>query len=340
MNTPQTVLSGIRATGTLHLGNYLGALVRFARMSRDSSYRCFFFVADMHTLTTLKEAEQIRAHLPNIVMDYLAAGVDPDSAVIYVQSSVPQVAELTWYLSCLTPVGDLERLPTYKDKRKKHPEDVNAGLLNYPVLMAADILGPRADLVPVGKDQQPHLELTSQLARKFNRLYGDYFPIPDALLHEMILVPGLSVMDERGGFPKMGKSDDNTIILAETPEETEQKIKVAPTDPKRVRRNDPGSPDNCAIYALHSQVSATDQVRWSREGCQTAGIGCVECKRALAGNVNELLREFRERRRELATTPSIVREVLEAGREQAAALFDETIAAVRERMGIGTFTAD
>ena len=338
MKNPQTVLSGIRATGTLHLGNYLGALIRFAKMSQDPAYRCLFFVADMHTLTTLKEAEQIRTHLPNIVLDYLAAGVDPNRAVIYIQSSVPQVAELAWYLSCLTPVGDLERLPTFKDKRAKQPEDVNAGLLNYPVFMAADILGPRAELVPVGRDQQPHLELTVQLARKFNRLYGDYFPIPDAMLQEMILVPGLSVMDERGGFPKMGKSDGNTVTLAESPEETLQKIMVAPTDPNRARRSDPGNPDHCAIYALHTHVSSPENIAWSREGCKTATIGCTDCKKVLAENVNHLLAEFRERRRELSEKPGMIREVLEAGSVQAAILFDETIGVVRERLGIGKHT--
>jgi tryptophanyl-tRNA synthetase len=336
MEKPKVVLSGIRATGTLHLGNYLGALVRFAKMSKDPTYRCFFFVADLHTLTTLKEAEQIRTHLPNIVLDYLAAGVDPDRACIYVQSDIPQVTELAWYLSCLTPVGELERLPTYKDKRAKQPEDVNAGLLNYPVLMAADILGPRAEIVPVGEDQRPHIEFTALIAKKFNRLYGRYFPVPDALVQEMITVPGLSAMDERGGFPKMGKSEGNTITLSETPQETEQKIMVAPTDPKRARRNDPGDPNNCAIYALHSHVSSPTAIAWSYEGCQNASIGCTECKKVLANNVNKLLAEFRERRGVLAGQPSVIRDVLEAGRTEAEKLFDETIAFVRERMGIGS----
>ncbi len=331
----KVVLSGIRATGRLHLGNYLGALERFARMSRDEKYECFFFVADMHTLTTLKEAEQIRADVPEIVLDYLAAGVDPNRAHIYIQSSVPQVAELAWYLSCLTPFGDLQRMPTFKDKASKQPEDVNAGLLNYPVLMAADILGPRADLVPVGKDQASHLELTADLARRFNHLYGAYFPVPNALKQEMVLVPGLSAMDERGGFPKMGKSDGNTLNLADPAEMTTQKIMVAPTDPQRIRRADPGNPDHCAIYALHQFVSDGGTVAWSREGCQTAGIGCTDCKRKLAENVNGLLAEFRERRRKLSDQPDLIREVLSAGKAAAEVRFNETIAEVRERMGIG-----
>lgn len=334
MADQKTVLSGIRATGKLHLGNYLGALVRFARMSQDPQYRCLFFVADLHTLTTLKEAEEIKAHLPNIVLDYLAAGVDPNAATIYVQSSVPQVTELSWYLSCLTSVSQLESLPTYKDKKAKNPEDNNAGLLTYPVLMAADILGPRGELVPVGKDQKPHLELAADLARRFNHHYGEFFPIPDALSQEMVLVPGLGIMDERGGFGKMGKSDGNSINLADTAEETWEKIRVAPTDPQRIKRTDPGNPEHCAIFALHQHVSNGDQITWAREGCTTAGIGCLECKRALTTSINDMLGGFRERRLELLQQPNLVRDVLEDGKQQAEKLFNETIGHVRESMGI------
>lgn len=332
--TPQVVLSGIRATGKLHLGNFLGALARFARMSQDQSLRCFFFVADMHTLTTLKEAAQIREHLREIVMDYIAAGIDLDRSAIYVQSDVPQVAELMWYLMCLTPVGDLERQPTFKDKKDKQPDDVNAGLLNYPVLMAADILGPRANLVPVGKDQQAHLELAAGIARKFNRLYGDFFPVPDALREEMLLVPGLSAMDERGGFPKMGKSDGNTINLSDSMEETWQKIRVAPTDPQRARRSDPGNPDHCAIFALHKHVSTPEDISWSETGCRTAGIGCMECKRRLSDNINLSLADFRERRLEISQKPGLVEEVLAVGKDQASQRFNETLAVVRNSMGL------
>ncbi len=335
MDTRQIVLSGIRATGRLHLGNYLGALVRFARFSKDPAYHCFFFVADMHTLTTLKEAEKIQENMPEIVLDYLAAGIDPNQATIYVQSSIPQVAELTWYLSCLTPVGELERQPTYKEKRAKQPEDVNAGLLNYPILMAADILGPRANLVPVGQDQKPHIELAREIARSFNRLYEKFFPIPDALEQEMLLIPGLSAMDDRGGFPKMGKSDGNTINLSDSEEITWKKIRIAPTDPQRVHRYDPGNPEHCAIFALHQHVSDPEQIVWSQSGCKTGNISCLECKTVLNTNVNKLLREFRERRKELAEKPELVREVLSAGRKVAEVRFDATIAVVRERMGIG-----
>lgn len=333
-DSKKVVLSGIRATGRLHLGNYLGALVRFARMSHDPAYQCLFFVADMHTLTTLKDAKMIQVHMPAIVLDYLAAGVDPELSMIYVQSSIPQVAELAWYLSCMMPFGDLSRQPTFKDKAKNHPDDVNAGLLNYPVLMAADILGPRAELVPVGRDQRSHLELASQLARRFNHTFGDFFPIPDALSNEMVLVPGLSVADADGNIPKMGKSDDNTINLTDSVEQTWEKIRVSPTDPKRIRRIDPGTPENCAIFRLHEQVSNGNIVTWARDGCRAAGIGCLECKRALSDTVNDELAEFRERRIKLAETPGIVREVLEEGRRRAEPRFNETIAHVREKMGM------
>src|SRR3989344_6956069 len=333
MTQMKTVLSGIRATGTSHLGNYIGAIARFARMSQDPRYRCLFFVADFHTLTTLKEAEQIKKHLPNMVLDYLAAGVDLSHSAIYVQSDVPQVTELAWLLSCLTPVTHLEGLPTYKDKREKHPEDINAGLFNYPVLMAADILGPRADLVPVGSDQKPHIELTQSLARRFNNLYGHYFPVP-GVLPDMVLVPGLSPMDERGGFAKMGKSDGNTINLGDTPEQTWDKIRVAPTDAQPVHRTAPGNPDHCCICALHQYVSTPEQLAWSREGCMSAGIGCMDCKRVLADNINHMLAEFRERRMQLAQKPDVIRDVLVEGKRQAEVLFNETIEHVRERMGI------
>lgn len=333
----KVVLSGIRATGRLHLGNYLGVLERFARFSRDETRRCFFFIADLHTLTTHKEATNIRAHAPDIVLDMLAAGVDPQRATLYVQSHVPVVAELAWYLACLASVGDLERMPTYKDKVARQPDDVNAGLLTYPVLMAADILGPRAHLVPVGQDQQPHLEFTRDLARRFNRRYEvEFLPVPDGLPDESISVPGLVAMDSEGRFGKMGKSDapEQTLFLRDNDEERAVKIRRAPTDPARVRRTDPGDPQKCAIFALHTLVSSDDELRWSAEGCKTAGISCVECKDVLARNVGARLTEFRARRAELAAREERVREILADGRERARVVFEETTAEVADRMGI------
>ena len=282
----------------------------------------------------MKDAALIRKHIPEIILDFLAAGVDPERSTIYVQSSIPQVAELAWYLSCLTPFGDLSRQPSFKDKVKKHPRDVNAGLLNYPVLMAADILGPRADLVPVGQDQRSHLELAAQLARRFNKTFGEFFPIPDALSQEMVLVPGLSAADAEGVIPKMGKSeiDASTINLSDTSDETRGKIRAAPTT--RIRRDDHGTPERCPIFALHQNMSSGEIIQWAMDGCRNAGIGCLECKVALATTVNGELDAFREQRAQLAYKPGVVRDVLEEGRRRAEPRFSETLAHVREQMGM------
>ena len=327
------LFSGIKPTGKIHLGNYLGALKNWVEL--QEKYQCLYFIADLHALTIKINPDELRDHSLQLAIDLLSLGIDPKKAVLFRQSDVIGHTELAWIFNCLTPVSELERIPTYKEKIEKHPDDINAGLFNYPVLMTADILGPRAELVPVGKDQKPNLELAAQLARKFNRLYGRYFPIPDSLEEEMITVPGLSIMDERGGFPKMGKSEGNTIVLSETAEETRLKIMVAPTDPQRQHRTDPGNPSHCSIFSLHQLISPVEDMLWSRGGCKTASIGCTECKEKLSGNVNAFLAEFRERRRELSEKTSLIRDVLEAGRVRATAVFDETIAVVRERLGIG-----
>lgn len=332
----QVVLSGIRATGRMHLGNYLGVLEQFARLSRDRSKHCYFFVADLHTLTTHKEAALIRSQAPQIVRDMLAAGVDPEQATIYIQSQVPVVTELAWYLSCLTSAGDLTRMPTFKDKAEKHADDVNAGLLFYPVLMSADILGPRANFVPVGKDQTPHLELTRELARRFNRLYGEYFPIPNDLGEDMLSVPGLVAQDSDGRFAKMGKSEapEQTLYLNETALEHEQKLRVAPTDPARVRRADPGTPSKCVIFSMHDLINSNERLQQVAKGCRTAGIGCKECKKELATVLCERLRAFRERREELLTQPDNLTNILTEGAVRARAVFEETTAHVADRMGV------
>lgn len=328
------VVSGIRATGQMHLGQYLGVLTRFAEMSKNPELDCYFFVADLHTLTTLKEAQQIREYLPGIVRGYLAAGVDYEKSTIYIQSSVPSVTELSWYLSCLTPVARLMGQPDFKDKSAKKPDDINTGLLTYPVLMSADILGPLANLVPVGKDQTAHLELAAYTARKFNNLYGEYFPIPDAMIEDMITVPGLSAKGDNGIFPKMGKSDGNSINLIDSEEDTRQKIKVSPTDPKRIRRQDLGNPEDCVIYQLHKLVSPPDILPEIDISCKTAAIGCVGCKNILANHTNNLLKDFRERYRELSEDKDLVQDIMATGQRKAAAVFEETLIHVREKMGI------
>jgi tryptophanyl-tRNA synthetase len=330
-NKKQVVLSGIRATGRLHLGNFLGALRNFARYSNDSQYNCFFFVADWHTITTLTDTAQIRQFLPEIILDYLAAGVDHEKSTIFVQSGIPETAELFWILSCLTQKAELERVPSFKDKALKHAENVNAGLFNYPVLMAADILGPQADLVPVGKDQEPHLEMAKEVARKFNRLYGDTFAVPHAMSETMIIVPGLD------GTGKMGKSEGNTINLDDTEEAVRAKIKIAVTDPARQRRTDPGSPSKCNVYTLHTMLSSDDELKYCADGCTSASIGCAECKTILANNVIALLKPFQERRLVLSEKKDLVSEVLHAGQIVARQTISKTVETVREKIGLQRF---
>lgn len=324
----RVVLSGIRATGILHLGNWFGAIQQFVQLQNDPLNQCFYFVADLHTLTTMPDPNQIRTHLPNIVLDYLAAGLDPNRSIIYTQSSVTETVELMWLLANLMPVGDLERAPSFKEKAAKQPDNVNAGLLNYPVLMAADILGPKADLVPVGEDQLVHLEMTRELVRKFNRLFGEVFPEPKALHEKAVRVPGLD------GSGKMGKSDNNSLSLTESPDEMWAKLKVAVTDPARKTRQDPGNPLICNIYSLHRFVSSRDELEWAYKGCTTAGIGCLDCKAVLHKNTVELLKPFQERRLELLKEKEIVREVLSEGGKRARAVIAETVAQVRDLMGI------
>ena len=330
------VVSGIRATGQMHLGNYLGVLERFARLSNDPEKQCFFFVADLHTLTTFKDSQLIRAHAPEIVLDMLAAGVNAETSIIYAQSDVPIVGELSWLLACLTSVSDLTGLPTFKDKAKKHAEDVNAGLLFYPVLMAADILGPRANFVPVGEDQMPHLELTIAIARRFNRMYGTYFPTPDKMTNEACSVPGLVALDPEGHFAKMGKSEDpeRTIYLVDDALAIERKVRRAPTDPARARRTDPGNPEKCAIFEFHRLLSSGSELAWANEGCRSAGISCLECKDVVIKNTNARLAAFHERRVELTRHPERLREILHEGGARARTVFGETTAYVADKMGV------
>jgi tryptophanyl-tRNA synthetase len=328
------VLSGIRATGRMHLGNYLGVLERFANLSRDPRCQCLFFVADLHALTTRTEPAVVRQRGLDILLDILAAGVLPETATLYIQSQVPAVTELAWYLACLTATSHLERIPTYKEVCEKTPEAATAAFLTYPVLMAADILGVQADLVPVGPDQRIHLELTRDLARRFNRVYGELFPIPDAMEDEMVQVAGLAPQGADERFPKMGLVDSQTLYLNEDWLENHEKIRQAPTDPARVHRNDPGSPEKCAIYALHELASDSDDLHWSANGCRSAAISCIECKDRLERNIQARLAPFYERRRELAARPERVRALLEDGIRRTRRIVEDVTAEVADRMGV------
>lgn len=323
------VVSGIRATGRLHLGNYIGAMLNFPPLQED--HQCFFFVADYHTLTTAPDPELLRSNLPEIVLDYLAAGLDPAKSIIFAQSSVPEITELATLLGMIATVGELQRCPTFKEKVAKSPDNVNLGLFSYPVLMAADILIQKANIVPVGADQLPHIEMTRNIAARFNHQYGKVFPIPKALEERAIRVPGID------GSGKMGKSDNNTIDLRDTPDVITRKIKGAVTDITRLRRHDPGHPLECNLYALHEFVSPEDQVKQIRCDCESAGIGCVDCKKILAKSLIEYLGPFQARREVISAQQGYVQDMLHTGGLKARETAADTVEEVRQLMGLSHF---
>ena len=392
------VLSGMRPTGRLHLGHYHGVLKNWVELQH--THECLFFVADLHALTThYEDPHDIPENAYEMVIDWLAAGVNPGSATLFVQSWVPEHAELHLLLSMITPLGWLERVPSFKDQQDqlKDRDLATYGFLGYPLLMSADILIYRAGQVPVGEDQVPHLEVTRELARRFNHLYGrdpDFveraeqaigkmgrknaklyreqrrryqeqgeaealdvahallesqqnislgdrerlfgylegdsriiLPEPQPLLTQASKMPGL---DGR----KMSKSYGNGIALREKPEDVEQKIRTMPTDPARVRRTDPGDPERCPVWQLH-RVYSPDEVRdWVREGCRSASIGCLDCKRPVIDGVLAELRPIQERAAEYEADPSLVRSVLNEGTQAARDLADETMDEVRRAMGL------
>ena len=326
----QIVLSGIRATSRLQLGNFLGAVINFVKFQQPGN-TCMYFIADLHSLTTMESPEEIRGNLIEIVKDYIAAGLDPEQSIIYAQSSIPEISELCLYLSMIQQVGELERIPTFKEKIKKNPDNVNLGLLTYPVLMAADILGPKATLVPVGEDQVPNVELARSLARRFNSRFGETFVLPE-MMTEMIRVPGLD-------GKKMSKSDaDNAIELSMTiPVIRERYLKFGVTDIERKLRSDPGDPyKRCqSVYPVHELVTVGEiETRVIANACLEAEIGCVDCKHQLVDNIAKVLEPFQDTRAKLSDKDDYVREVLHEGGKKARALILETVKEVREKMGI------
>lgn len=324
------VLSGIRATGKLHLGNLLGAVQNFTNLQRAGN-TCLYFIADLHTLTTLNDPEELRGNLIEIVKDYLAAGLDPNRSIIYAQSSVPEISELSLYLSMIQPLGDLERIPTFKDLVRKQSDNVTLGLIIYPVLMAADILGPKATLIPVGEDQVPNVELAQMLAKKFNNRFGETFVVP-GMMEQMIRVPGLD-------GAKMGKSEADNAIDINSPIAVvrERYLKKGITDPNRVRVSDPGDPyGGCkSVYAVHELVTPGETVtRHIAHACAAPSISCVECKHILVDNIARILEPFQEARADLANRNDYVKDVLREGGQKARARIAETVATVRDKMGI------
>ncbi len=396
---PQRVLSGMRPTGRLHLGHYHGVLKNWLKLQTE--YECFFFVADWHALTThYEESQSLQEHVWDMATDWLAAGVDPSNATLFLQSRVPAHAELHLLLSMITPLPWLERVPSYKDQQAQMPDrDLSTyGFLGYPLLQSADILIYRAGLVPVGEDQVAHVELTREVARRFNHLYGRepgyeamaeeaiqklgkkngklyrelrqafleqgdkqalvtarallerqknmtlgnkerlfgylegggrlILPEPEALLTHAPKMPGL---DGR----KMSKSYANTISLREDPLEVEKKLKTMPTDPARVRRGDPGNPEKCPVWEFHKVYSDDKTRQWVDQGCRSAGIGCLECKRPVIDAVLAELKPIQERVAEFARDPLAVRSIVEDGCKRARDVAEETLVEVRNAMGLG-----
>ncbi|MFZ1052613.1 MAG: tryptophan--tRNA ligase [Candidatus Sulfotelmatobacter sp.] len=330
-NLRKRVLSGMRSTGKLHLGNYVGALDNWVRMQDE--YQCFFCVVDWHALTTdYADTSRVKQNSVEVVLDWLAAGLDPEKSVIFIQSHVPAHAELHLLLSMITPLGWLERVPTYKEQREniKDKDLGTYGFLGYPVLQAADILMYKADVVPVGEDQVAHVELTREIARRFNGFYGrrgDVFPEPQVLLTRAPKLPGT---DGR----KMSKSYGNAILLTDREPVVRQKLKTMVTDPARVRRSDPGNPDVCPVGDLHKIFSDRATMDKVYEGCRSAGIGCIECKSWAADALVQLLNPMQERRKKFEENPRLAWDILEAGTERASKAGAKTMNDVRDAMGM------
>ena len=328
----ETVLSGIRSTGNLHLGNYFGALKNFVRMQHDE--RCFFFIADYHSLTTHPDPGMLHVNVKSVLCEYLAAGLDPDVATIYVQSDVPEVAELSLLLGMHAFVGELERTASFKEKIRKHPDNVNIGLLSYPVLMAADILQHRATRVPVGKDQEQHLELTRRFARRFNQLYGvDYCPEcqPYRFGGELVKIPGLD------GSGKMGKSEGNGIYLSDTDEAIRKKVMKAVTDSGPTAPDSPMPEVIANLFTLLKVVSSPDTVRFFTDKWNRCEIRYGDLKKQLAEDIIRVVAPIRERIRDIAADEAYLARVVKQGAEKARASASATVADVRRIMGIKPF---
>jgi len=319
------VFSGIQPSGDLHLGNYLGAIENWVRLT--DRYECIYSIVDLHAITIPYEPQTLKQRVFDMAVGLLAAGLDPDNCILFVQSAVPEHAQLAWLFNTVTPLGELSRMTQFKDKSER-AEMVSAGLLNYPILQAADILLYHAELVPVGEDQRQHLEFTREIARKWNARFGDYFPEPQPMIGSGKRILGLD------GVSKMSKSQNNTIPMLGAAEETWAAVRTAVTDPARVRKNDPGNPHVCNVYALHEFFTDPEEREEIEVRCQTARIGCVECKRMLADGISARLAPIRERARELRSHPDRVYEILSEGAERARAIARPILQTAYERMGL------
>ena len=316
------VFSGARPTGRQHLGNYLGAIRNYVDLQDD--YDCVYCIVDLHALTTVGDTENLKQNTNEMALDWLAAGIRPEETIMFIQSHVPEVTELHTILSMVTPVGKLSELPTFKDKVRQQPDNVNYGLLGYPVLMTADIVLYKTDVVPVGIDQAPHLEFAREIVRSFNYRYNTKVLVEPQMKNT--LIPKVLGID---GKEKMSKSLNNHIELAAIPEETKARVLQMVTDPARIKRNDPGNPDICNVFSMHKVFSPQSDVDMVNVECRRAGIGCVQCKTLLAKNLNNHLEPFRAKRAEFASKPQVVSEILNDGAKRARTIAQKTMEEVR-----------
>jgi len=321
------VYSGARPTGRQHLGNYLGAIQNYVALQRD--YDCIYNIADIHALTTMETTIGLRENTLEMTLDWLAAGIDPRESIVFVQSHVPQVTELHTILSMVTPWGKLVELPTFKEKVRLQPKNINYGLVGYPVLMTSDIVLYKANAVPVGIDQAPHIEFAREIVRSFNHRYKT-----DVLIEPEMKKTRIPKVLGTDGQAKMSKSLNNHIEMAAEPEETLKRVMTMVTDPQRKRRNDPGDPDVCNVFTLHKIFSTEDDVTRINQECRSAEIGCVDCKKLFAANLNTHLEPFRARRKELAKRPDDVWDILHDGADRARVIAAATIADVRAAIGM------
>jgi tryptophanyl-tRNA synthetase len=325
------VFSGMQPSGELHIGNWLGALRKWVELSRVEDFDAIFCVVDAHAVTIDYEPKAFRQRILEAALGYLAAGIDPERSVVFVQSDVREHTELCWYLSCCTQMGELQRMTQFKDKSEQHKHNVNAGLFTYPVLMASDVLLYRASVVPVGDDQVQHLELSREIARRFNQRYKKkVFPEPLPMLSKAPRIRGLD------GQAKMAKSRGNTIALSDGEKEVWNKLKGAFTDPQRLRREDPGRPEVCNIFSMHKALGSEEAVEQIAMDCRSAAIGCGDCKKNLHGVLMSELGPVQERLLSLRKRPDDVWDILRAGASRCRPWAQQTMVDVRSCMGVGT----
>ena len=322
------LFSGIQPSGEIHIGNYLGAIRNWVALIPE--FECIYCVVDLHAITVPYEPAEMQSRILGAAAVNIACGIDPDRCTLFVQSYVPEHTELAWLLNTVTPIGDLFRMTQFKEKSQQQQEaSVSAGLLNYPVLMAADILLYKGEAVPVGEDQVQHLELSREITRRFNSRFGETFPEPQPRLTAAARVMGLDDPTR-----KMSKSLGNTVGLLEDPKSIWEKIRTGVTDPARVRRTDPGEPTKCNLFSLHQYFSSAADLEHVAQGCRTAGIGCIDCKKILYANMMKVLDPIRERAQALLAEPERVWDILRRGAERCRPIAQATMAEVKKAMGL------